>query len=92
MGTFFVYIEIIPELKNVMMGELVENPKKITSIIQINTFIKICSINSFESWLLVIRLKDVFRFFQPSQSNSCLNLLISCFGKISPDFAEFWRN
>ena len=56
MGTFFVYIEIIPELKNVIMGELVENSKKITSIIQINTFIKICSINSFESWLLVIRL------------------------------------
>ena len=58
MGKFFVCIEIIPELKNVLIGELVENSKKITSIIQINTFIKICSINSFESWLLVIRLVE----------------------------------
>ena len=100
---FFVYIEIIPELKNAVMGQVVEN-----SIIHINTFIKICSINSFESWLLVIRLvdrcvpflstlqktllpqppvsqlTDVFRFFQPSQRHSCLNLPIS-FAKISPN-------
>ena len=27
-----------------------------TAIIHVNTFIKICSINSFETWLLVIRL------------------------------------
>ena len=57
---FFVDIEIIPELKNAVMREAVENSKKIqrqTSTL-INTFIKICSINSFESLLLVIRLAN----------------------------------
>ena len=105
MGTFFVYIEIIPELKNVIMGELIENSKKITSIIQINTFIKICSINSFESWLLVIRLvswKMCFVSFNPPRvtpASTSWSPALAGYHPILQNFEEinsfqcfFWRS
>ena len=59
MRNIFVYTEIIPKLKN--CGN-VGGPRKFQenrmTIIHINTFIKIGSINSFKSWLPVIKLVD----------------------------------
>ena len=56
--------------------------EKRMTIIQINTFVSD----------KISQLTDAFHFFQPSQGNSCLNLPISCFAKISPDFANFLKN
>ena len=57
------------------------------TIIQINTFVEIGSVNGFKSWLLAIRL--VSWQMRSISSNLPRETPISCFAKIAPDFAIF---
>ena len=102
---FCLHWNNFPNWKMSWWGELVENSKKITSIIQINTFIKICSINSFESWLLVIRLvswKMCFVSFNPARvtpASTSWSPALARYHPILQNFEEinsfqyfFWRS
>ena len=63
-------------------------------IIHINTFIKICYINSFESWLLVIRLVSwqmCFISSKPPRDTPASTSRSPSFPRYLPIFCRIWK-